>query len=50
MSPGDKDLHLESAPPKSAEPLADYVAALVGELAGDQTEDDTAVVLARLHP
>jgi PAS domain S-box-containing protein len=39
--------HLESSPPDPGEPLALYVETLVGELAGDQAEDDTAVVLAR---
>jgi PAS domain S-box-containing protein len=40
--------HLETAPPMPVEPLADYVDSLVAALAGDQAEDDTAVVLARL--
>ncbi|HKH06496.1 MAG TPA: SpoIIE family protein phosphatase [Acidimicrobiales bacterium] len=40
--------HLASTPPKPVEPLAGYLSGLVAALAADQSEDDTAVVLARL--
>jgi PAS domain S-box-containing protein len=40
--------YLASSPPKPVEPLAAYVEVLVGALACDQAEDDTAVLLARL--
>ena len=40
--------YLSSTPPRPVEPLTDYVETLVGALASDQAEDDTAVLLARL--